>query len=839
MRNLHSIIGAIAVILFCCSLSLIFPQVIEAAETLSMEVSAGFGGYARMGQAFPLQIMLENQGAEIQGNLEVSVSSEGSKFVQSKKVVLPQNSKKRVSMYIPKTDGNAFTVRLMSPDRKIAEKKARITSLQPQELVVGVLSSDPSTLNHLAALKIGNGNQRISVIKLQDKDIPENSLLLDNLDVLALNNFSSSTISKEQFAAIQSWVERGGLLVVAGGSTWQKTLSPVPGNLLPLKANGSMSIAALPELEKYAGNKLPAGSKFAISTGELTKGQPMVMDAAIPIIVLSDTGRGNVLYLGFDLAQEPFASWAGNEKLWWNILSTTDPHQLISAGNAVSEKYYGGPQRMSSLLRSIPASDLPDGNTLAIFLLGYVLILGPGVYLLLKKFDRRDLGWVAIPLLAVVLFTATYVWGFKLKGRDVFTNVISIVKLEPGFDYAEVNSSIGVFAPTVKDYTFKFQGEKLISVYPMNEYGYSGIRVIGGSIGTEEEKKPIATVFQDQDTSVKFGDDSRWSMRSVECRDIVSKPGEISAELKSSNGHIQGKVTNDTAMKLFDCVVLNAYGYQKIGEMAPGESVVIDLHPRINAANRGNSMFYRIFENYPVQRPEWYRQNNSRDEQISRQAMDVLYYSGELQASLVFFGRSAEAMDGLNIKDDRGMEYHSTLLVSPVELQMQSGNKISVPAGLINGRVVSIEGTNYHQEIMGYYLENGTIYFDLEIPFSMKNLEVDELKLLLGLEQNRNRGAKVEIYNLSHERWEEIACQPVAIPIENWREVISPAGEIKLRIGTANTKTPYIRVTGLSMTMEGHYLDRNSDSENSPTEENPGLKQQNTGNENDSVKGGD
>lgn len=840
MRTFHSIVKYISFILFFCALSITFPTALEAAEELTIEVRAGFGGYARIGQAFPLQVMLENQGPEIQGNLEVSISNEGSRIIQSKKVVLPQDSKKRVSMYLPRTDGTAFTVKLMRGERKIAEKKVRITSLQPQELMVGVLSADTSTLNHLAALKLSNENQRISVIKLQAKDIPVNSLLLDNLDVLALNNFSSSAISTEQFAVIESWVERGGLLVVAGGSSWQKTLSPLPENLLPLKVNGSMSITALPQLEKYAGDKLPIESKFVISTGELKKGKPMVMNADMPIIVLNDTGRGNVLYLGFDLALEPFASWSGNEKLWRNILTTADPHQLVSAGNAASEKYYGGPQGMNWLLRSIPGSDLPDGKTLAVFLLFYVLILGPGIYLLLKKFDRRDLGWVTIPLLAVFLFTATYICGFKLKGRDVFTNVISMVKLEPGFDYAEVNSSIGVFAPTIKDYSLNFHGEKLISVYPLNNYGNGRVRVIGGSTGTDEELPAIATVFQDQDSSVKFGDDSRWSMRSVECREIIPKTGEITAELKSSNGHIQGKVTNSTAMKLIDCVLLNDYGYQKIGEIVPGQSVEIDLHPRINASSRGNSIYYRIFESYPVHRPEWYRQSSSRDEQISRQAMDLLSYSGELQEPLIFFGRSVEGLDGLKIKGNQGMEYYSTFLVSPLDLKIQSGNKVSVPAGVINGRVLSVEGANYHQEIGSHYLEKGTITFQLELPFAIENLEIDDLKLILDLDQNRNRGTKVEIYNFTHERWEELAYQPAGIPVDNWREVVSQAGVINLRVGTGNdTKNSYLRITGLSMTMEGYYLDRDSGSENGPNVDNPRLEQPKTGNKTDSAKGGE
>ena len=88
-------------------------------------------------------------------------------------------------MFIPANQTTNYEIKLMAGEKEVAKCKSRVKIMQPQEMLVGVLASGPSTLDYLGGIKFPAAGQRISVTHLEAKDIPEKSLLLDNLDILA------------------------------------------------------------------------------------------------------------------------------------------------------------------------------------------------------------------------------------------------------------------------------------------------------------------------------------------------------------------------------------------------------------------------------------------------------------------------------------------------------------------------------------------------------------------------------------------------------------------------------------------------------------------------------
>lgn len=500
MNNLRKSCGGFGLISLIILLFIILglPEVTWAEDTLSMTAKAGFNGYVRTGEPVSFAVEIDNPGPEIRGELQVSSNQFGSRVIYSRQVVLPRGACKSFNIYASDDQSQSFNLRLMAQDKELVSSRVKVTRLPPQEMMVGVLSGNPSALNHLGAVKLPGNAQRVTVINLTAQDIPSNSIMLESMDVLVLSDFPSHNLRREQLSSIQSWVEGGGLLVTCGGASWQKTLTCLPEILLPVQVSGSVQVSSVPELEKWTGQTLPAGKNIILCQGQITRGTSLLASGKNPLLVASKMGHGNVYYLAFDPGSSPFDNWAGNESLWLNIFTHSDPHQAISAANARAMIMDQRRHEIGWALRSIPASDLPSRGLLAAVLLLYILILGPGAYLLLKKFDRRELGWIAIPLTAILLFSATYFVGFKGKGRDVFTRVISIVQIEPEFDYARVNSYIGAFAPTHRDFSVKLNGNLLVDILPMDYYR-------DGPVIDNDNVPVLATVEQGADTRVVFG----------------------------------------------------------------------------------------------------------------------------------------------------------------------------------------------------------------------------------------------------------------------------------------------------------------------------------------------
>ncbi|MGI6412767.1 MAG: hypothetical protein ACOXZ5_03765 [Syntrophomonadaceae bacterium] len=776
------------------------PLKTPAEDEVTMTVKAGFSGYVRSGEILPLKIKVENNGADFNGKLQITTTlNNETGLTNYKEVFVSSGSEKLFDMYMPRSyGGQDYTIRLISGENPIAESKIKVTYLPANELIIGVLAADPATLKHLEAIRLPGEGQRVKVIQLGPDDIPKNSMLLETLDGLVLNNFNSQLLADGQMESIYGWVERGGLLVVAGGANWHRTMASLPSEFLPCRVTGSKIVDGLSSLEELTGEKLASG--FVISEGEVKGGEVILSQEDTPIIARGSLGRGSTVYLAFDLAMPPFTTYAGNEGLWWHILSGTDPHSIISAGNFRVEMMHR-PNEMTWMLRNIPANDLPSGAALGLVLLLYILVLGPGTYLLLKKFDRRDWGWIAIPAMAVILFSVTYLTGFKTKGRDTYTNTISVVRMDPDCDFARVTSFIGVFAPTKRVLNLESGPDKIVEVMSSDNYWQYPSR----RVNVDDKLPELATVLQGGDrTTVEFNDFSRWSMRSIRVEDTILKPGQITSDLTTEAGRIFGTLTNNTPYLLSDCVIFSKMGYQKIPKILPGETIDINFAPIVSTRNTG-PIFYRIYESYPVNRPQGYRYVQNRDTVVSRQVMETLSYSEEsLAGNLVFIGRTSEILEDLGIRDLNGRNYHNTVLIARQDLKLENKGKVSVPPGIVNARVVSFNNQRFNRDLHGYSMGEGLYEYQLDIPVSLKDLHIDKLQLYtVGDNRSLRYSTGLSVFNWEKQSYETIAYQPNGMVLKEPERYISDTGAIRIRIEVG--KDYYLFLSSITAALEGSY----------------------------------
>lgn len=775
------------------------PKVAGAEGTLSMTAKAGFNGYVRTGEPVSFAVEIKNPGPEIKGSLQVSCDQSGSRVVYSRQVVLPRGAHKSFNLYASDDQSQSFNLRLMVADKELVSSRVKVTRLPPQEMIVGVLSSNLEALNYLGAMKLPGNAQRVTVIHLDAKDIPPNSIMLESIDVLALTDFSSHNFNHEQLVSIQSWVESGGALVTCGGASWQKTLGSLPKSLLPVQVSGSIQVSSLAELEKWTGQKLPAGKNIILSQGQINRGTTLLASGQNPVLVASKLGHGNVYYLAFDPGASPFDNWSGNENLWLNIITQGDPHQTISAPHLRSMMMEQRRHEIGWALRTIPASDLPSRGLLAAVLLLYILILGPGAYLLLKKIDRRELGWIVIPLMAILLFGATYYMGFKSKGRDVFTRVISVVQMEPGFDYARVNSYIGAFAPTHRDFSINLSGNLLVDILPMDYYR-------DGPVIDNDSLPVLARVEQGADTRVSFDDLSRWSTRSIGTSSSIYQPGNIEAKLNSQGNRITGSITNNTSQTLKDCMIFSRHGYQKLNKLKPGETAQVDLMVYLSMQNR--PVYYRLFESYPIHYPRGFYPFRAETNSKMR-IMEMYFNRGQGQDSdkLLFIGWSEEEVKGILDSSGLGKVYPSTAYISPMPVNLLHNDKVSIPPGIINGRIIEVKANHCEQNLQGVQFGGGPVTFQLDLPYEPSSLQIEKFNLLAPVDSFQSaRGIKMELYQWSTGNWEEVKYQLMGNPIKDWQKYLSEKGSLRVRISPSATDG-YVYLQGVTLTMEAKYQD--------------------------------
>ena len=133
-------------------------------------------------------------------------------------------------------------------------------------------------------------------------------------------------------------------------------------------------------------------------------------------------GTGAVTIVGFD----PATDWIADSKdastpLWRRLLPAR-------AGTTTALNDDG---QLVSAIWNLPSLALPPIGGLIALLFGYILLIGPVNYLVLRWLDRREWAWVTIPTLIAVFTVGAFGFGNALRGSDLIVHEIAIVRGAP------------------------------------------------------------------------------------------------------------------------------------------------------------------------------------------------------------------------------------------------------------------------------------------------------------------------------------------------------------------------------------------------------------------------
>lgn len=485
---------------------------------------------------------------------------------------------------VASTTSGAFAVGLLSDVR---DGDSRIVSLRPL----------PSPFN-LAVTRFSNAQA-----------FPTSAVYLNGLQALVIDDFDSGSLSQAQVQTIRDFVGLGGSLILGGGASWRRTLQPLPQELLPLKPAAS-DVAGLAPLAEFGLLGPPfSGQQTQVVTGQLNGGREVLgSPLGAPLAVEGRYGAGRVVEVTYDPFAPPFDSDAALASLSWAhslIRGLSDqsaggrgfggPGGLSLAGSPAvyvsavtpAGSAAGGPTtaavapptslgqgavdaQISSLLRSNSDASLPPLGLIAGLLVGYVLLVGPLLYLALRAIRRRELAWVAVPALAVLFTGIAYGTGIGSRGSQFVDNAVEIQRLAPG-GAVETRAYHGIFAPHRGAYAVRVPANTLVST------------VLGG-FDAMPNLGQTATIASGVRSEVQVANAAVWGMQTVQTLSIGHGQIAIDSHLKVEQGRIKGTITNRTPWPLERITLqagsaTTAQGGQRAAlapSLAPGATATVD-----------------------------------------------------------------------------------------------------------------------------------------------------------------------------------------------------------------------------------------------------------------------
>ncbi|KOS69658.1 hypothetical protein AEA09_14465 [Lysinibacillus contaminans] len=569
----------VLVLLFMLVMSLVLPvSQVSAAPSLEVQATAGINGKAKYQSVVPIKITVKNNGTDFSGDMAINAQNTheiGSALIFS--LDLAAGEEKTFELYL---DGLADYG--SSNDSKLFAfyeggiEKGKIVSykgteqlqanfLEPSSTFIYTLTEKSDRLAAYLRLSQVTSSSNVEIFnlnQLKDYTLPDDAQGYAMANVIAVDEFALVDLSQKQQEALLKWVQEGGKLLL-GASDQVEATAGIFKEFLPLTLSQQTTTVSVESLTKLSGGGTFT-SPISVYTATENSGSTRVLaNEATILAAKKKVGGGEIIQTTFSLGDNPLASMDGYATLTAKMLNIQNSMQQGDMnGNSTMD-------RVSYELRSVnelfPSFEVSVTYMLVVIIL-YILIIGPLLYFVLKKMDKREHAWWIIPAISIMLSVALFIFGAKDR----------------------------LMQPQVQQSAFyKVNEDKSVSGY----YVESILTNRGGDFVVETDTNTTAVAFRNRnniDGSMKnlhessyikehpngstltLRDLSYWSVQSFTGKTATQNIGNMDIDITLKDEKLSGTVKNNFPFVLKDVTLISGIKEVKLGDIEPNETLHVD-----------------------------------------------------------------------------------------------------------------------------------------------------------------------------------------------------------------------------------------------------------------------
>lgn len=760
-------------------------------EDIEITVEYGFDGRYKVGNNVPIFIEVKNGHKDIEGELQIKVPTTQNQYnIYSQQINLPKESKKNFIIAIPFMEiSNEIEVLIEQNNQSLSSIKVRIENgrLLQNEKLIGILSEDFSSLSYFSKIKLEgndaghNSNKGINnsntveldtvAVKLSKDDIGENYKALDALDILVIDNFDTSVLSKNQYKAIKEWVESGKMLIIGTGSNYSKTLSLFKDDFINGDIVGTET-KRLNSLNEYINNNSIEALNGEILNINIKDSEVLLKEGNTPIVSRLNKKGGVVIISGIDLGTEPFIGWSSKEVFISKLISSNIPNILKELGSEGRHNNY----TLNNILNTVPADKLPNIRNISILFIVYIMIIGPLGYFILKRFNKRDYIWVAVPIIALVFSVFIYIIGSTTRINKPFTNLFSITIME---DKESIDTKVysSIISPSKnKLYVEEPEDVDLEFINDPNEYNRN-------TEGNSENKKlNLKVIYEGNKTYFEFQDMKPFKLNSFNFnkKDIVLN--ELKSNLKFKDGKLQGEIVNTLDMDLDSLYIISPFTVYELGDLKKGDTLdaknVIKEYKDINDLTRSFHMNASGINN-----------DGSKSSQLEMLFEKInLYAQGKNGENTYIIGFSKDMIkDKIKVNGNDVVTYQNNLIAFKTDISFIEDGLLEYPYGLLKPSLDNKAGQGDYEEGQGVIYGN----MSLDLTYKIKeniNIEMLRFKNADSIDYSRSFNGNFYILNVGEDKYEKIDMSGTEVTIDNPSRYVKN-GQIKVRLESRENRS--------------------------------------------------
>lgn len=759
-------------------------------EKITISMDAGLGGYAKRSEALPVKIEMENKGEDFSGTLllqfQATFSHGGSQII---KVDLPKGSSKTYYMTLPgytdeyNSPSPLKTIHLYKGDwkkgKEVEYKGPKLITpkfVDDTEIQIGVLSENYDRLKELRVLP----STATNTIDLSKEKLPDQASGYDVLDYLIVDEYS--IVDTKQQKAIADWIQDGGVLIA--GTT--PNMSQQFGSLyeqLPMKPNKEVSL----DSSFFATNKnAPGFSKLPALIGEIDKQAEVVIKSdAEPAVIKKDYGNGTIIQTSFSLGDEPLASW-NKYGAWLDtaLISITPNSNLSQTRNLLNNIEW----ELIEPNKTFDKMNISIGQ-LILLLFGYLIVLIPVLYIVLKKWDKREYAWWVIPVVAVLSSISIFALGAKDRIAQPQLNQLGIFQVKDNH-LSGVQSNV-LLSNKGGDYQLSFPKDEWIVLPYENEAFSSNPR---RAPVVEEKAKQVA---------VEFPNVEYWSTRSIIGRLNQKQANQFRVNLKVENKKLVGTIVNDFPYNFENIMIVSGNQKWELGALQQGETLQVHQNIKNNLLMGPSLSFAPGLQSWnPGQNIDL---NKVRNNQLLYLAGQYFITGQTTNNDPVIIGLTNDKVSELKLENGDMKENSNNLLFQTFKPNITLTGDVSLPKEMFQWGIEVINGS-FEKINPGnpstYWFEIGEYEAINQIPAVMKDASFTAKQMTINWMDST---LKYELFNVQTGKYEPIDEGERMITLKGNKDIsayISPDGEFKIKIikqkdyNGAENRLPTITVDG-------------------------------------------
>ncbi len=551
-----------------------------------------------------------------------------------------------------------------------------------------------------------------------------------------------------------------------------------------------------------------AGARTIVSAGD------------VPLLVQTQSGQGLICYLAYDPALDPIVHWPGTTLLWRSLiirslgvqLLVTNPSQGLSGGM---------PFYLAKLQHLLLSNPSPTPWLLLFFSFGYLLVLGPIRWLIVRRMKRRQWNWRII-LGAIVIFTLlNYAVAFYQERASIFSNSFSVIQLAGGSSVAHSTTYHGVYIP-------------FVSANSTIQVQLPGGSLVQPFVDAARQLEQAAITAIPEETQVRLSDTNVRFLDAFQAEQDISIQGGIISHLVLRQGMLSGTVTNTLPTALSDVYLLMPHSILRVGNLAAGQTTSVTLLLTASPTNGGQvacgSLVKQVVNSDTGIITEYdhlFVRNVSQSLSARQRHLSLLAFmltaaqcnNTSLEtagSSATLIGWADQPLAGENAVTVNGIHpggLHETAVVAALNISYAAGS-LTVPSDVIPGRLVDAEALGAHLLSSGSYaFSHGQITFEYSLPslehFSIQTMTLnqpEDSSILPDMQPGGTYGGSshIALYNWQTNAWEIIhLTQSAPFTTQNAQAYLSPDGRMLVQYVDQASDFSEIAFTMPSLTVTG------------------------------------